>query len=83
MDRFLRIDKRRPMLPFARQSFAGWFRSREKSADEKQSLGLVVLFNDTFMNFNYPSVGMARDEAPGGGRLPGGESWSESAAGVR
>ena len=59
MDRFLRIDKRRPMLPFARQSFASWFRSREKSADDGQSLGLVVLFNDTFMNFNYPSVGMA------------------------
>ena len=59
MDRFLRIDKRRPMLPFARQSFAGWFRSREKSADDGQSLGLVVLFNDTFMNFNYPSVGIA------------------------
>ncbi len=59
MDRFLRIDKRRPMLPFARQSFAGWFRSREKSADTVQSQGRVVLFNDTFMNFNYPSVGVA------------------------
>ena len=59
MDRFLNIDKRRPLLPFARQSFAGWFRSRERDTGGGQSLGRVVLFNDTFMNFNYPSVGMA------------------------
>ena len=59
MDRFLKIDKRRPLLPFARRSFADWFHTREKPADAVQSQGLVVLFNDTFMNYNYPSVGMA------------------------
>ncbi len=59
MDRFLKIDRRRPLLPFAGQSFASWFRSRERTTDGAQGRGLVVLFNDTFMNYNYPSVGMA------------------------
>ena len=59
MDRFLKIDKRRPLLPFARRSFADWFSSREQPTSETQGQGLVVLFNDTFMNYNYPSVGMA------------------------
>ena len=60
MDRFLNIDKRRPLLPFAGRSFESWFRSRERATEGgAQGQGLVVLFNDTFMNYNYPSVGMA------------------------
>ncbi|MFH1559810.1 MAG: anaerobic glycerol-3-phosphate dehydrogenase subunit C [Chloroflexota bacterium] len=58
LDLFLKIDRRRPLPPFARQTFPQWFRSRESHV-EKQTRGQVVLFNDTFMNYNYPSIGMA------------------------
>jgi FAD/FMN-containing dehydrogenase/Fe-S oxidoreductase len=58
LDRFLKIDKRRPLPPFARQTFPSMFRSRS-TMFERQTQGQVVLFNDTFMNYNYPSIGMA------------------------
>ncbi|MBI4282435.1 MAG: anaerobic glycerol-3-phosphate dehydrogenase subunit C [Chloroflexi bacterium] len=58
LDRFLKIDKRRPLPPFARPTFSKWFRSR-RATPIAQARGQVVLFNDTFMNYNYPSIGMA------------------------
>ncbi|MDP6102587.1 MAG: FAD-linked oxidase C-terminal domain-containing protein, partial [Dehalococcoidia bacterium] len=58
LDRFLKIDKRRPLPPFARRNFPNLFRSRT-TVFERQVQGEVVLFNDTFMNYNYPSIGMA------------------------
>ena len=58
LDHFLKIDKRRPLPPFARRTFPSMFRSRS-TLFERQTQGEVVLFNDTFMNYNYPSIGMA------------------------
>jgi FAD/FMN-containing dehydrogenase/Fe-S oxidoreductase len=58
LDRFLKIDRRRPLPPFARRTFPQWFRSRS-ILFERETRGQVVLFNDTFMNYNYPSIGMA------------------------
>ncbi|MBF8268189.1 MAG: oxidoreductase, partial [Dehalococcoidia bacterium] len=58
LDRLLKIDKRRPLPPFARQTFPHWFRSR-KAIPPSEGRGRVVLFNDTFMNYNHPSIGMA------------------------
>jgi Fe-S oxidoreductase/FAD/FMN-containing dehydrogenase len=58
LDRFLKIDKRRPLPPFAQNTFPSLFRSRSTDF-ERQTQGEVVLFNDTFMNYNYPSIGMA------------------------
>ena len=58
LDRFLKIDKRRPLPPFARCTFPQRFRSRSIFF-ERETRGQVVLFNDTFMNYNYPSIGMA------------------------
>jgi len=58
LDHFLKIDKRRPLPPFARRTFPSMFHSRS-TLFERQTQGEVVLFNDTFMNYNYPSIGMA------------------------
>jgi Fe-S oxidoreductase len=58
LDRFLKIDKRRPLPPFASYTFPQWFRSRT-ILFEKEICGQVVLFNDTFMNYNYPSIGIS------------------------
>ena len=57
LERWAGIDRRRSLPPFARQSFADWFVNRDLSAggDRKR----VVLFHDTFMNYNDPEIGIA------------------------
>ena len=70
LQRFLGIHAKRPLPPFARPTFPDWFKSRETSTNGKNSaprdsaprLGTAVLFNDTFMNYNYPQVGVAAVE---------------------
>lgn len=54
------IHKNRPLPEFARQTFPDWFRSHTPLGDGHN--GEVVLFNDTFMNFNTPEVGIAAVE---------------------
>ncbi|MBI3538505.1 MAG: anaerobic glycerol-3-phosphate dehydrogenase subunit C [Chloroflexi bacterium] len=57
LEKFVGIDARRSLPPFARQTFAQWFKSRpDIRAQEKKQ---VALFNDTFVNFNYPEIGRA------------------------
>jgi anaerobic glycerol-3-phosphate dehydrogenase C subunit len=58
LDVFLKIDKRRPLPSFARNTFPKRFKNRSSEYGRKLQ-GKVVLFNDTFMNYNYPSVGEA------------------------
>ena len=70
----LGIHARRALPPLARPTFPEWFkanrgvhplsdsppsRGREKPSSPS---GTVVLFNDTFMNYNYPQVGVAAVE---------------------
>ena len=65
-EQFLGIDHRRTPPPFARETFARRFAHRSighpSSALSPQPSAMparVVLFNDTFTNFNHPEVGMA------------------------
>ncbi len=53
------IDKRRPLPVFVSQSFVQWFRARGGSPDSAARRGQVVLFLDTFTNYNHPELGMA------------------------
>ncbi len=57
---FLGIHKNRPLPSFARQSFPSWFEKRTPPKNAPR--GPVVLFNDTFMNYNVPSIGIAAVE---------------------
>ena len=57
LHRFLGIHPNRKLPPQAAQTFPRWFRSR--SSTVTTSAKSVVLFNDTFMNYNYPQVGKA------------------------
>ena len=52
------IDHRRQLPPFARPTLPAWFR-RQKRDVKAPTRGKVVLFNDTFMDYNYPQVGRA------------------------
>ena len=65
----LGIHPRRTLPTFARQTLAKWFKSRANRPLSPLSKGghltatrTVVLFNDTFMNYNYPQVGRAAVE---------------------
>ncbi len=61
MDRYLGIDERRPLPRFASETFDSWFNRRGKPATDSSSAvtGKVILFHDTFMNFNHPEIGRA------------------------
>ena len=52
------IDRRRSLPPFARPTFDRWFR-KHVPAMGTSARGKVVLFHDTFMNYNYPEIGQA------------------------
>jgi FAD/FMN-containing dehydrogenase/Fe-S oxidoreductase len=51
------IDRRRPLPAFAPQTFEQWFRGRTPPAAAPR--GEVVLFHDTFLNYNTPAIGEA------------------------
>ncbi len=51
------IDRRRPLPQFARETFEDWFRDHKTEGDGTK--GDVVLFHDTFNNFNTPNVAVA------------------------
>ena len=56
LDALLGIDRRRCLPAFARQPFSRWFAGRRPAAGRK---GRVVLFNDTFVEYNEPAIGRA------------------------
>ena len=56
----LGVHKDRALPPFARPTLQSWFRNRTPMGPGDR--GAVVLFNDTFMSYNYPQVGMATVE---------------------
>jgi FAD/FMN-containing dehydrogenase/Fe-S oxidoreductase len=58
LDRYVGIDARRKMPPIAKQTFETWFRKHKPSMGRTDKRN-VVLFHDTFINFNYPDVGIA------------------------
>ncbi|HSF14519.1 MAG TPA: FAD-linked oxidase C-terminal domain-containing protein [Vicinamibacteria bacterium] len=49
------IDRRRTLMPFARETFESWFRRRAKPP--RSGAKRVVLFHDTFMNYHEPDIG--------------------------
>jgi Fe-S oxidoreductase len=58
MEKFLGIDRRRPLPPFARPTFPQWFapHAPRPTPHERPT---VVLLDDTFMRYNEPHVGVA------------------------
>ena len=52
------LSSDRPAPPVVRNTFEKWFDKRKAPAGTYPR-GQIVLFHDTFMNFNYPSIGVA------------------------
>ena len=57
LDRFVGIDRRRQMPRFSRQRFSSWFKARDYGSQGGE--GTVVLFHDTYAEYNDPQIGMA------------------------
>ncbi len=54
-EKLLGIDRRRKLPKLVGQKFERWFKSRKPNTTG--SRGDIVLFHDTFMNFNHPEAG--------------------------
>jgi FAD/FMN-containing dehydrogenase/Fe-S oxidoreductase len=61
LERFVGIDSRRKLPVFAKKTFESWFNARKSEFRNPNSeiSGKVVLFHDTFINYNYPDIGKA------------------------
>ena len=57
-EKLLHVDRRRSLPPFAKQTFRAWFRSRTPGRSAARR-GPAILFDDCFLNYNYPQVGRA------------------------
>jgi Fe-S oxidoreductase len=57
LDRFLGIDRRRPLPSFARNNFEAWWKKHD--AGGTGARGSVILFHDTFNTYNTPEVAVA------------------------
>jgi len=57
MELVVGVDRRRPLPEFAGATFEDWFNTHEARGNGSQ--GDVVLFHDTFNNFNTPNVAIA------------------------
>ena len=58
-DRFFGIHPNRQLPPFARETFTRWFGRRNGRHGVPGARGPVVLFNDTYLTYNYPELGRA------------------------
>ena len=56
MEKVAGIDRKRPLPQFAGVTFEGWFEEHKVEGD---GAGRVVMFHDTFNNFNTPNVAVA------------------------
>jgi Fe-S oxidoreductase/FAD/FMN-containing dehydrogenase len=57
LEKTIKISPDRPMPPIVRNTFQKWFGKHKPNTTG--SRGEVILFHDTFMNFNHPNVGIA------------------------
>jgi Fe-S oxidoreductase len=59
---FLGISPKRQQPAFASRSLPDWFARRGQNGHAEAKYGTVALYNDTFMNYNYPEIGIAAVE---------------------
>ena len=57
IETFAGVDRRRPLPQFAKETFESWFNGHKAEGDGAKSE--VVLFHDTFNDFNTPNVAIA------------------------
>jgi FAD/FMN-containing dehydrogenase/Fe-S oxidoreductase len=60
LEKLAGVDRRRPLPPLAEQTFTAWFARHAPPAAAPR--GEVVLFHDTFVTYNQPSIARAAVE---------------------
>ena len=56
---FIGIDHRRQIPEFAKTTFANWYKiNKHLFGSGKKNLTKVILFSDTFTNYNHPEIGV-------------------------
>ena len=61
LEKVVGFDKRRTLPPYARRTLQSWFRRRGQSSERRNGKS-VVLFDDTYVSFHEPHVGIAAVE---------------------
>ncbi|WP_433634278.1 FAD-linked oxidase C-terminal domain-containing protein [Halomicrococcus sp. NG-SE-24] len=59
LERFVGISKERKLPPFQSESFEEWFESRGPKVSLSEADDKVLLFPDTYTNYNYSDAGKA------------------------
>lgn len=59
LSQLIGLEKNRDLPLFSTQTFSQWFNIREKPFTSLAKRGEVVLFVDTFTNYNYPELGQS------------------------
>ncbi|MCB9431663.1 MAG: FAD-binding protein [Ardenticatenaceae bacterium] len=62
MDKYLGISKERTLPPFVSTPFLRWFSKHQRATTAPKPYRKVAFFHDTFINYNYPEVGIAAVE---------------------
>ena len=57
LEKTVGFDRTRPMPKVTRNTFQKWFDGRKSISASPR--GKIVLFHDTFMNFNHPTIGIS------------------------
>jgi len=59
MDKTIGFAAQRPLPKFARQRFDKWFAKHERAAEPPVTRGRVLLWDDPFVRYNEPHIGIA------------------------
>ncbi|MDQ6631270.1 MAG: heterodisulfide reductase-related iron-sulfur binding cluster, partial [Verrucomicrobiota bacterium] len=62
LEKFLGISAKRPLPKYASERFDFWFARRERKNNSpyaKKSRGEIILWDDTFVRYHEPNIGMA------------------------
>ncbi len=62
MERVAGFDRRRPLPAYARRPFGKWFARNRRPSGGNGERPRVVLFDDTYMNFHQPRIGIGAVE---------------------
>ncbi len=59
LEKTLGLDQRRVLPLYARETFTRWFKKYEAQQRNEEQRPVVALFNDTFLTYHEPEIGIA------------------------
>jgi Fe-S oxidoreductase len=59
MEKLFGFSAKRPLPHYAKERFDKWFENRAKCNSQKENAGHVILWDDTFVRYHEPEIGIA------------------------